>query len=279
MKTIIKILPIILMVVGCTEKIDIDLGTTYTRLVVEGYISTDTGVHWVELSKTTDYYKSEPAPKISGAEITLSDSENNSFTLTENSQIKGRYETPDNYFGVPGRTYKIEIELQEEINEKKDYEATCELRPVAPIDSIRVQYNSNWEAFEVLIYALEPPTTDFYAFQVIKNGVLLTDTIDETWISDDRYFNGNYTNGVPVYLLFPRNGPDEQVNPGDTITLKMNSITKEYYNFIYQLQDQTFEYRNPLFSGPPANVQSNISNEGSGFFATYSCSYSTTVYQ
>ncbi|MBN1339930.1 MAG: DUF4249 family protein, partial [Bacteroidales bacterium] len=92
------------------------------------------------------------------------------------------------------------------------------------------------------------------------------------------WVNGNYTNGVAVYYLFPDNGPDEEVLPGDTITLKMSSITKEYYRFIFELQDQTFEYRNPLFSGPPANITTNISNGGCGFFAAYSVSYASTVY-
>ncbi len=43
--------------------------------------------------------------------------------------------------------------------------------------------------------------------------------------------------------------------------------------------DESFEYRNPLFSGPPSNVSTNISNGAVGFFAVYSNTYSITVYQ
>lgn len=266
-----------ILLAGCTEKIDIDLGTTYTRLVVEGYITTDTTTHWVRLSKSTDYYSNIPPPPVSNVIVTVSDGFE-TFTLEENDTLPGYYETPPDYYGIPGRTYSLDIELQDKINDFKSYSASCKLKPVAPIDSIRVEYVEKWEAWEVKIYAWEPPTADFYTFNIIKNGVLITDTIDEIGISDDRFFNGNYTNGAAVYYLMEQN-PDEVVNPGDTITLVMASITKEYYNFIVELMDETFEYRNPLFSGPPANVSTNISNGAIGFFAAYSNTYSTTVFQ
>ena len=276
-KNTLNLLLSMILLAGCTEKIDIDLGTTYTRLVVEGYITTDTTTHWVRLSKSTDYYSNIPPPPVSNVIVTVSDGFE-TFTLEENDTLPGYYETPPDYYGIPGRTYSLDIELQDKINDFKSYSASCKLKPVAPIDSIRVEYVEKWEAWEVKIYAWEPASLDFYTFNIIKNGVLITDTIDEIGISDDRFFNGNYTNGAAVYYLMEEN-PDEVVNPGDTITLVMASITKEYYNFIVELMDETFEYRNPLFSGPPANVSTNISNGAVGFFAAYSNTYSTTVFQ
>jgi hypothetical protein len=58
----------------------------------------------------------------------------------------------------------------------------------------------------------------------------------------------------------------------------MSGITQDYYNFIIQLQDQTSQYRNPLFSGPPANVVTNIEG-ASGFFAAYSRTRSSTIFE
>lgn len=279
MKNIEKIIVLALIIAGmasCTERIDIELDSTYQRLVVEGHITTDTMVHWVRLTRSKDYYSSNPVTTVSDANITLSDGFE-TIVLQENKQSPGYYETPADFYGVPGRTYSVEINLQEEVGEYKNYSATCELRPVAVIDSIQAVYNEDWEVYEIKIYAWEPPSTDFYTFQILKNGVLMTDTIDEFFISDDRFFNGNYTNGIAVGYLDPSN-PQEKLEPGDTVTLKMSGITKEYYNFIYELQDVTFEYRNPLFSGPPANVSTNIPN-ASGFFAAYSTTYSSTIYK
>jgi len=262
---------------GCTERIDIDLGTTYTRLVVEGHITSDTLAHWVRLTKSSDYYGDKPPPAVSNALITINDGFE-IITLHENDTLTGYYQTSEDYYGIPGRTYELQIELEEAINENKFYTATCEMKPVAPIDSIRLEYREKYEVWEVLIYAFEPSTVDFYTFHIIKNGKMITDTITEIGISDDRFFSGNYTYGAPVYYLQEEN-PDEAVNPGDTITLMMSGITKEYYNFVIELMDETFEFRNPLFSGPPANVSTNISNGAVGFFAAYSNTYSSTVYQ
>ncbi|MCD4730475.1 MAG: DUF4249 domain-containing protein [Bacteroidales bacterium] len=266
----------VLFITSCTEKIDIDLDTTYQRFIVEGTITTDTMKHGVKLSKSIDYYNIEQPPTLSNAIVTIDDGFNE-ITLEENQQNPGYYETDENYFWVVGRTYKLEIELQEEINGHSSFSASSELKPVAPIDSIMVVYIEKWEVWELKIYALDPPSEDFYSFEVIKNGIEMTDTVTKRGISDDRYFNGNYTFGISVYYFNSRYEP-EVVNPGDTITLRMGGITKDYYNFLVELMDQTFEYRNPMFSGPPANIRTNISNEGLGFFTAYSTSYSSTIY-
>jgi len=271
------ILAIALILNSCTKRIDIDLGSTYTRFIVEGFITTDTMAHYVLLTKSTDYYSNTPPPTVSHATVTISNGDS-TITLTENDSLPGYYETPSFYYGEPGRLYSLEIELTEEIGGSKNYSASSELMPVASIDSIQITYKEVWEVWEVKIYALDPPTEDFYSFEVYKNNILMTDTINKMGITDDRFFNGNYTHGVTVYYLRDDYEP-ERVYPGDTIVLRMNGITNEYYDFLLELFEQTFAYRNPLFNGPPANISSNISNGGLGFFTAYSSSYGSTVYK
>jgi hypothetical protein len=273
--TIISIIAI-LTLASCTERIEIELDTTYERLVVEGHITTDTMTHWVRLTRSGDYFSGESVPVISNAQVVLTDG-SGSMVLQENEEKPGYYETPGDYYGVPGTEYGLQITLPEAIGGSDSYSARCELRPVGTIDSIQVVYNESWEIYEVRIFALEPPTADWYIFQVLKNGKLLNDTIDEFWTSDDRFFNGQYTNGIMVGILNPE-FEDQIPQPGDTITLQMSGITKDYFNFIIQLQDQTSQFRNPLFSGPPANVITNIEG-ASGFFAAYSKTYSSTIFE
>jgi hypothetical protein len=268
---------VILMLNSCTEKIDIDLGTTYTRFVVDGAITTDTMKHIVRLSKSIDYYSQTDIPAVSNAEVSVSDGFS-TVMLDENDSVPGLYETAGDYFGVPGRTYTLNIELTEAINGQTSFSASSYLNEVAPIDSINVEYKPEWEAWELQIYAWDPPTVNFYMFDVYKNGDWITDTINEVGISDDKYFNGNFTYGAAVYYFIEEN-PDEVVNPGDTIVLRMAGITEEYYHFVYDVMMETFEFRNPLFSGPPANISTNISNGGMGFFTAYAVSYATTVYE
>ena len=276
MKYTLYIVTALLVLSSCTERIEIELDSTYERLVVEGHVTTDTTAHWVRLTRSKDYYSGDPVPMVSNAMVTLSDG-NGSIQLEENQDKPGYYETPDDYYGVPGTEYALQIKLEEAIGGFDSYAARCELKPVGEIDSIQVVYNEDWEIFEVRIFAWEPPTKDWYIFQVLRNGVLINDTIDEFWVTDDRFYNGNYTNGIMVAILDPED-PAQNPEPGDTVTLQMSGITEGYYNFIIQLQDQTFQYRNPLFSGPPANVTTNIP-EASGFFAAYSKPYSSTIYE
>ncbi|MBN2173291.1 MAG: DUF4249 domain-containing protein [Bacteroidales bacterium] len=277
MKKLAYIFRLAILISGCTERIEIDLGTTYDRLVVEGHVSTDTAMHWIRLTKSTDYYSGKPAPAISAATVNLYDGYVD-VQLNEYDSMPGYYFTPADYFGVVGRMYEMTVNLAEPVNGQSVFYASSELRPVGSVDSIRVEYNEDWEGWEVKIFAWEPPTTDFYKFLIYKNDTLMSDTINKVWISDDRYFNGNYTFGATIGFL-DEDTPREVVHPGDVITMKMSGITKDYYNFILQLQDQTFQYRNPLFSGPPANIITNISEGGCGFFSAYSNTSVSTTYK
>ncbi len=131
----ILIVLLITIISGCTEKIDIELDETYTRLVVDGRLTTDTGAHYVKLSLTTNYYYNQPSPKVSGAIVKISDG-SDTITLTENPSIPGLYETMPDFFGVVGREYVLDIELGSEINGITKYTASSFIHPINKVDSI-----------------------------------------------------------------------------------------------------------------------------------------------
>ena len=104
MRKLIYLIPIILITIAsCTERIDIELDETYTRLVVYGAITTDTAVQYIELSKTTDYYYAEVPPPVTGAQVEISDDQGNTFELTE--ELPGKYATSPDFAAVAGVTY------------------------------------------------------------------------------------------------------------------------------------------------------------------------------
>jgi len=278
-KGLTYIILILLMVAGftsCTEKIDIELDSDYDRLVVEGLITDEQKRHSIEISKTTDFFNPGEAERISGAQIILSDGFN-ADTLTENPDNPGTYMTPADYKGIPGREYKISINLPEPVRGETMYEASDIMPSKKTMDSIKVVYRKRWEAWEVQAYAIDPPTTDFYRFDIYKNGELVTDTINEPFVTDDILFNGQYTNGISVGFLQVEN-PQEVVEIGDTITGKLSSISEGYFTFMFDVIDES-GFNNPLFEGPPANIRGNISNEGIGFFAATAVDYSTTTFE
>ncbi len=134
----------------------------------------------------------------------------------------------------------------------------------------------DFSIYQVLLYALDSPVKNFYAFKVYRNGYLITDSLHEMMVQDDVFFNGNYTFGIPVQFL-NQSEKDEIILPSDTVTLEINGITDKYYNFILEAQSEIF-YQTPLFSGPPANISSNISNGALGFFTAYSVTRSSVVF-
>ena len=247
---------------SCTETIDIELDETYTRLVIDGQITTDTMAHAIRLSQSASYFSNTEPPAVSGAELLL-DNGSQQLVLTEIPIGSGRYFTPENYFGQPGNTYTLNISLPEEIGESTNYQAqntlaTTEFR----LDSIMLEYREPFGFWMVMLYAYDPPTTDFYRLDAFRNGEILTDTAYRTSISDDRLFNGNNTNGSTVMFLY-----EDEVQLGDTISLRMGAISKAYYEFLFELRNES-GFSNPLFGGPPANITSNLQDDGLGFFGT-----------
>jgi len=258
-----------LFIASCTELIDIELDNSLVRLAVYGEITTDTAVHTIHLTRTADYFYNLPAQGVSDAIVKISDGITETL-LSENPLKPGFYETDPDFFGLPGKTYALSVE-NTDINmdgEKESYYATSFLPFQARLDSIGFKYASYpfFKGGEILLYAQDPAETiDFYAFKVIKNRIQQTDSLPEIIAQSDLLFNGNYTFGISVQYLDDAK-PGERVTPGDTIGFEMYGITQEYYKFIIEAQTELFG-SNPLFSGPPANISTNLSPPALGFFA------------
>jgi hypothetical protein len=99
---------------------------------------------------------------------------------------------------------------------------------------------------------------------------MMTDTLDEWFVSDDKFFNGNYLFGASVAFL-NQGDEREKLESGDEITVELDCIDKGYATFLRDAQSELWG-SNPLFSGPPANVKGNISNNAIGFFSAYTIS-------
>jgi hypothetical protein len=278
MKKLVIIIPaFLILITSCTERIDIELDDTYTRLVVYGSITTDVTTHFVDLSLTTSYYYNEAPPKVTGALVEISDDLGNVEALTE--VAPGKYATSPDFAAMVGRTYTLHIDLQEAVNGHTTYMATSEVHPIYSIDSIGLNYQPDWGDkgyYEVTCYYQDPPTKDIYMFNIFKNGELLTDTITKRFVVQDEFFNGSYTNGIGVGYL-DQAVEREVLHTGDTITFQGCNITEDYYDFIVTLQTET-GFQTPLFSGPPANVKGNINNGATGFFSAYGVAYSSLVF-
>jgi hypothetical protein len=264
--------------VSCTERIDVKLDETYTRLVVDGSITTDSSPSIVTLTKSTDYFNNKPSPKVTGATVTIFDG-TTFYPLSETVPGQsGIYTSRDPLPGKAGKEYALHVKLPAAISGYTSFGATTMLYPVVPIDSVTTTFHADWGKkgiWAINLYAQEPGNeVNYYMFNWFRNGVPMSDSIYKKVVLDDQLFNGRYMAGIPVIYVDNAN-EWETLKPGDTVTLQISGITVKYFNFITQVQQAGFNL--PFFTGPPANVQGNITNGGSGYFTAYSNSYAITI--
>lgn len=274
-----------IIAIGCTEIIDdIRLDSTRQRLVVEGYISTDTTQHMVKLSKTGDALKKEPIQFISNALVTISDGAT-LYGLTEDPTLKGTYFTAPDVYGVVGRNYTLSVKNVDINNDHimEEYTAQSLLKRLNPIDSIHLVYNNSnphFKGWSVNLYTMDPGQgRNFYLIKILKNNQLLTDSIFKYSIGDNNSFEGKYYDGFPVYNLREER-KDEKLIPGDTVTVELYGITEDYYSFISSYISDYYP-KVPIFSGPSANIPSNIKplDDAVGIFAAYSIQRKSIIYK
>jgi hypothetical protein len=274
-KTIyILIVAVSVLLVRCTEDYNVTLDSTYTRLVVDGAITTDTTAHMVHLAKSADYFYNQSLVPVSGAQVTISDEEQ-TYTLAESVDAPGYYYTDSDVYGIEYHTYTLTIKNVDIDGDgtTETYTASCKLYPVTKPDSITVKaVDDTYYDYEIRFFGQDPADiADYYMFRVQRNGTMLSDTLSEVTISNDKAYNGEYIKNLSVYYLY-EGKTDENIVAGDTIILEMCDITKEYYTFIYDVMQESAG-SNP-FGGQPANVSTNIEDDtkATGFFAAYSIS-------
>jgi hypothetical protein len=259
--TYLIILIVSISIFSCTEKVDIELDSTYERVVIEGYLTSEYKNHQVKISKSADYFSNKPAEPITGADVSITDG---IFTYPLTEAQPGIYKTEE-MSGVPGITYTLNINIEGEHFSASDYMHSC-----PPIDSIKFKrFENDSNHISISIFAQEPEEEiNHYAWKAYRNDTLVTDTLREIFFSDDILINGSYINDVNVQYIKAKNN--------DIITLEMLSITKPYYEYMIKVMLET-DWDGGPFDGPPANFYGNISNEALGFFAVYSVEQKTAM--
>jgi hypothetical protein len=160
----------------------------------------------------------------------------------------------------------------------EEYRAESTMPGGAELDDVALRYFSSpiVSGYQVLMWASHPvEQKDLFGFRIRKNGILLTDSLASYTVLSDDLFDSGYLPGFPVGFLSD-DDPRERVFPGDTVTFELESIDQAYYDFVTDAQLEIIG-NIPLFSGPAANVKSNISNGGVGIFAAYSILRASTV--
>jgi len=254
---------------SCTEKMDdYKLDSSYIRCVINGKITTDTTAHKVRITRSADYFSDKPLEPISGAIVSITDG-TTIYPLTEHPTELGNYYTNNDVYGVSGKRYTLNVSNVNLLGDgvMESYTASSELNSTTPLDSIDTRYNDRFDFWETVAWATDPgETEDYYMFRAYIDGVLNSDSLLNLIITEDKFFNGSKINGTMVYM-FPEK---DTIVPGSSIvSIDICGITKDYFQFLTEAQTMATP-QTPMFSGPPANIRTNLNNDAVGYFAAFS---------
>ena len=263
-KYMLFLLSAMFLITACTERIDISLKPGEEKLVVEGYLFETDSTSWVRLTKTEAYFSNEPPPPVSGASVSVLH-DGQQWKLTESTRQPGWYFLRDTTFQlIPEDTFQLKIHLLAPVGGYSDFESSTTVPSLRiHIDSIQIEYATDISKWLIRYYGQDLPGSDYYLFNSCVNGKIVSDSVLQKVVREDLFFDGRYISGAVVQVL-----NENVLKAGDSYTLLASNITRSYYEYITALQEET-EEKNPLFSGPPANVPGNINHGALGFFTAF----------
>ncbi|MBI9032827.1 MAG: DUF4249 domain-containing protein [Bacteroidales bacterium] len=257
---------------SCTKIIDVEVDPSNEKLVINAILTTDTTSHIVTLSRSIDYFSVGDAPVVSNAKVSVIDNLGNQIEFAENPEKPGEYKSDENSYGIEGNTYTLNVSLETAVGGYDSYQATDVLNPTPILDSIKI-FKDPRGFSQLLGYFQDSPEEDFYMCWYSKNDTLKNHLNSERYIISDKVINGLYFDGIPVgFLEFDEGDP----LPGSEIKVFISGISEEHFQFLADFSQEA-QGQNPLFSGPPANISTNLNHDAAGFFATYSTTTATYI--
>jgi Domain of unknown function (DUF4249) len=253
--------------ISCQEEVNLNLkSSNIVRVAVDGRITDVYQNYVVRLTKTIGYLDNVQVPPLLDAKAyILEQGSGNKYNLTLIDSTNGYYQTPK-FKGVIGETYSFYLDCS-----LGSFKATTSLDSVSKLDSIHCMYQYNKEFkmgfYKVYLSAYDPPTKNFYRFYIYLNDTLVNYKITDASYTSDELFNGLYMANIEIYDM-RQEWVKSQTNK---LRVEMLSISKEEYDdigdYISEISDN-----GSIFSGPSANVPSNLKNtsggyDGLGFFA------------
>lgn len=248
---------------SCEETVVLDLDQMSSKIVIEGVVTTQPGYQFVKVTRSAGFYESGATPRVTNAVVTVVDDLENEITFTHNPNDHpdslGYYLPASSFVGEIGRTYHLKV-----IVDGVTYEAEDHLYGVTSVDSLKYQINPQEQGdpkeegkfYEVLLFAKEPQETkDYYLFKFFRNDSLILDSPSAIYFSDDKTL-GEEIDGVPSPVYYA---------PGDSARVEMYSLSRDGYVFYNDLVN-LINNDGGMFSPPPANCRTNLTNGALGFF-------------
>lgn len=271
---------------GCTERIDINTRDAAPRLVIYGHISSQMDVHPVRITRSTGYFSTETPGGISGAEVSIS-YQGTTYMLYEDPTEKGTYRPLESFAGIPGETYTLDVAVDFRGEGRlRHYRATSYMPNEVNVTDLKLEPSAVFRDFvEVLLSAQLPQGKDdsHYSVHVWVENQLVNDSLSQFTMFDRKNLSTDELIDVPCFYL-DQQDLRTRLRPGDRVTVGVDAITAAYADFLHDAREEA-SASIPFFSGPPANISTNITaldadddTPLSGFFTAYPRTLYSTIY-
>jgi hypothetical protein len=232
--------------VACKKEINLDLQNTAAQIVIEGTVTNRTPAEII-ISKSVPFSNSNSFPKVSGAQVQVTDDKGVSYPLTETKP--GVY-TNTSLIGFAGHSYSLLVNA-----EGKEYTATSSMPLHVNLDSLLLEKIFMGSESIWVVKPLYNDPADF------GNNYMFIETINgkrypQYWVWDDRIVN-NSISTVPLIQH------DSAINAKDIIEVEMRCIDRNTLRYFTALQDSQNN------ATTPANPASNISGGALGYFSAH----------
>ena len=261
---------------GCETQINPDLPDAPPLTFVDAWITNKNEPQIIRLKKTPPYFDSSEFPGITGADVRITDNDNNEFIFVESEVIQGDYVwTPpsdSNTFGKVGNIYVLTVIFDNTI-----LEAVSQMNRVPEIDSIDFRFEEGNsfipDSYFAGVYAVDPVGTgDTYWIKAYKNGVYLNKPSEINIAYDAGFSAGSEIDGI-AFIQPIRDGINQfevdendeflsPYDPGDSVYVEIHSITNAAFYYLTQVIIQIDRPGGfaELFATPLSNVITNIGN-------------------
>ena len=254
---------------SCEEVIDLDLGNSASKIVMEGLITTDPGPYQLTINQSVDFGNTNDFPPVAGAVVTVTDEDGRSEVLQEVAD--GVYQTTD-LQGEREKTYRMDVEYAGEF-----YSASSTIPSTqVPLDSVTYKFVEeslfSQEGYYVTAYLTDPAVeVNYYRMRIFVNEEPYYFEFGDNMVKDDNlwYFNDQFFDGKQMDIEFPHT-----LQVGDKVDLELYQIDKSTYDYYRTLGEV-----GGIGGVAPTNPISNWSNDALGYFGAVSVVYTSLVIQ
>jgi hypothetical protein len=269
MKGILLYLIIILSFSGCEKKTNWTLKSQPPNLiVVDGVITSETKTQSITLTSPVSELNAKPAP-VSKSNILISD-EDSVFHMIENPAGSGIYKSLSPFSAREGKHYSLLIFHGNQVLSAKSI-----MEPALLFNFLSYSKNNSSGLYNISWVASSFSTGSPAMWEVL---------LDWSHVPGYQQLDSSKTKArlqfytlstLDVSEIFAPSVESISFPSGTKITETRYSITPEYAGFIREVLLET-QWQGSLFNTIPANVTTNLSSGGAGFFAV--CGVSS-IYQ